>query len=139
MNFSEFSHGKFEMVFIVAWLSRLKYTSNGPTLCLTKCPFPWSLEEQGSTGVKWDSLQRFIAGYRRPIRPALARNGRNPQGGDLARTRRAYRLDVAHFLGTLAITTPAELRQADHKAVIAWERYYMRETETAAPSTVRGG
>jgi Resolvase, N terminal domain len=30
MNFSEFSHGKFEMLFIVAWLSRLKYTSNGP-------------------------------------------------------------------------------------------------------------
>src|SRR5260370_28220763 len=74
MNFSEFSHGKFEMVFIVAWLSRLKYTFDGPTLCLTKCPFPWSLEEQGSTGVKWDSLSAFIAGYRRPIRPALARN-----------------------------------------------------------------
>ena len=32
---------------------------------------------------------------------------------------------------TLAITTPAELRQADHKAVIAWERF-MRETEHAA-------
>ena len=40
-----------------------------------------------------------------------------------ARTRRAYRLDVQHFMRTLAITTPAELRQADHKAVIAWERY----------------
>jgi hypothetical protein len=37
---------------------------------------------------------------------------------------------------TLAITTPAELRQADHKAVIAWERY-MRETEHAAASTIR--
>ena len=35
-----------------------------------------------------------------------------------------------------AITTPAELRQADHKAVIAWERY-MRETEHAASSTIR--
>ena len=35
-----------------------------------------------------------------------------------------------------AITTPAELRQADHKAVIAWERY-MRETEHAAASTIR--
>ena len=44
-----------------------------------------------------------------------------------ARTRRAYRLDVQHFMRMLAITTPAELRQADHKAVIAWERY-MRET-----------
>jgi hypothetical protein len=27
-----------------------------------------------------------------------------------ARTRRAYRLDVQHFMRTLAITTPAELR-----------------------------
>ena len=35
---------------------------------------------------------------------------------------------------TLAITSPEELRQADHKAVIAWERY-MRETERAASST----
>jgi integrase/recombinase XerD len=53
-----------------------------------------------------------------------------------ARTRRAYRLDVQHFMRTLAITTPAELRQADHKAVIAWERF-MRETEHAAGSTIR--
>jgi integrase/recombinase XerD len=53
-----------------------------------------------------------------------------------ARTRRAYRLDVQHFIRTLAITTPAELRQADHKAVIAWERF-MRETELAASSTIR--
>jgi site-specific recombinase XerD len=48
-----------------------------------------------------------------------------------ARTRRAYRLDVQHFMRTLGITTPQELRQGDHKAVIAWERY-MRETEHAA-------
>ena len=53
-----------------------------------------------------------------------------------ARTRRAYRLDVRHFMRTVSITTPAELRQADHKAVIAWERY-MREIEHAAPSTIR--
>src|SRR5437762_9349867 len=53
-----------------------------------------------------------------------------------ARTRRAYRLDVQHFMRTLSITTPSELRQADHKAVIAWERY-MRETEHAAASTIR--
>jgi site-specific recombinase XerD len=52
------------------------------------------------------------------------------------RTRRAYRLDVQDFMRTLAITTPAELRQADHKAVIAWERF-MRETEHAAASTIR--
>jgi integrase/recombinase XerD len=53
-----------------------------------------------------------------------------------ARTRRAYRLDVQHFMRTLAIATPEELRQADHKAVIAWERY-MREIEGAASSTIR--
>lgn len=53
-----------------------------------------------------------------------------------ARTRRAYKLDVQHFMRTLAITTSDELRQADHRAVIAWERT-MRETEHAAPSTIR--
>jgi site-specific recombinase XerD len=53
-----------------------------------------------------------------------------------ARTRRAYRLDVAHFMRTLGITTPEELRLIDHRAVIAWERI-MREQEQAAPSTVR--
>src|SRR6202045_4403068 len=53
-----------------------------------------------------------------------------------ARTRRAYRLDVQHFMRTLAISGPEELRKADHKAVIAWERY-MRESEHAASSTIR--
>ena len=53
-----------------------------------------------------------------------------------ARTRRAYRLDVAHFMKTLGITTPDQLRQVDHRAVIAWERI-MREEQSAAPSTVR--
>jgi integrase/recombinase XerD len=52
------------------------------------------------------------------------------------RTRSAYRLDVTHFMRTLGITTAAELRQADRKAVIAWERF-MRETEHAASSTIR--
>jgi hypothetical protein len=33
-----------------------------------------------------------------------------------------------HFLRALSITTPAELRQGDHKAVIAWKRY-IRESE----------
>ena len=37
---------------------------------------------------------------------------------------------------TLGIMTAEELRQADHKAVIAWERY-MRESEHAASSTIR--
>lgn len=51
-----------------------------------------------------------------------------------ARTRRAYRLDVvAHFMRTLGITSPEQLRQVDHRAVIAFERI-MREQEGAAPS-----
>jgi hypothetical protein len=33
-----------------------------------------------------------------------------------ARTRRAYWLDVRHFMRTLSISSPGELRQADHKA-----------------------
>ena len=53
-----------------------------------------------------------------------------------ARTRRAYKLDVAHFMRTLHITSYDELRRADHRAVIAWERI-MREVEEAEPSTVR--
>ena len=39
-------------------------------------------------------------------------------------------------MATLRIGTVDELRQADHKAVIAWERY-MRESEGAAASTIR--
>lgn len=53
-----------------------------------------------------------------------------------ARTRRAYRLDVAHFMRALYIESPEALRQVDHRAVIAWERM-QREEEGAAPSTVR--
>jgi site-specific recombinase XerD len=53
-----------------------------------------------------------------------------------ARTRRAYRQDVAHFLRALGIDSAAQLRQVDHRAVIAWERM-LREEESAAPSTVR--
>jgi integrase/recombinase XerD len=52
------------------------------------------------------------------------------------RTRRAYRLDVTHFMRTLGIARIDELRQADHRAVIAWERF-MRESEHAASSTIR--
>lgn len=51
------------------------------------------------------------------------------------RTRRAYKLDVHHFLRTLSVTTIDQLRRVDHRAVIAWERY-MRETERAEASTV---
>lgn len=52
------------------------------------------------------------------------------------RTRRAYKLDVQHFMRTLMIKSYDELRQVDHRAVIAWERI-MREIDCAAPSTVR--
>ena len=53
-----------------------------------------------------------------------------------ARTRRAYRLDVRHFMRTLGIISHDQLRQVDLRAVIAWERI-MREEEGAAASTVR--
>jgi site-specific recombinase XerD len=53
-----------------------------------------------------------------------------------ARTRCAYRLDVEHFMRTLSIATPEELRQAGQKAVIAWDRY-MREVEHPDASTIR--
>ena len=36
-----------------------------------------------------------------------------------ARTRRAYKQDVAHFMRTLSIARPERLRQVDHRAVIA--------------------
>jgi integrase/recombinase XerD len=51
-------------------------------------------------------------------------------------TRRAYRLDVRHFMRALGITTTDALRQVDHRAVIAWERM-QREQDGAAPSTIR--
>src|SRR5579872_7081594 len=53
-----------------------------------------------------------------------------------ARTRRAYKLDVQHFMRTLHIRSYEELRQVDHRAVIAWERI-MRDSEKAASSTIR--
>jgi site-specific recombinase XerD len=52
------------------------------------------------------------------------------------RTRRAYKMDVLHFMRTLDIRSYGELRQVDHRAVIAWERI-MREGDGAAPSTIR--
>ena len=53
-----------------------------------------------------------------------------------ARTRRAYRNDVAHFMRTFNIRTPDELRRVDHRAVMAWERL-MREEQGSQASTVR--
>ncbi|MGO9268231.1 MAG: tyrosine-type recombinase/integrase [Candidatus Binataceae bacterium] len=52
------------------------------------------------------------------------------------RTRRAYRLDVLHFMKSIGITQTDQLRQVDHRAVIAWERM-QREQEGAAASTIR--
>src|SRR5262249_38411955 len=53
-----------------------------------------------------------------------------------ARTRRAYRNDVAHFMKTFGIRSPEELRKIDHRAVMAWERL-MREEEGIQATTVR--
>src|SRR5437867_6825718 len=53
-----------------------------------------------------------------------------------ARTRRAYRNDVTHFMRTLNIQSIDELRRVDHRAVMAWERL-MREDEGSQPTTVR--
>lgn len=76
----------------------------------------------------------FANGYGKASRDS--RGGNLARQANSARTRRAYRLDVQHFTKTLNITTSDELRQVDHRAVIAWERI-MRETEHAAPSTIR--
>ena len=43
------------------------------------------------------------------------------------RMRRAYKLDVEHFMRTLMIRSYEELRQVDHRAVIAWERIHARD------------
>jgi integrase/recombinase XerD len=51
-------------------------------------------------------------------------------------TRRAYRVDVAHFMRTFNISSAEELRKIDHRAVMAWERL-MREEEKKEASTVR--
>src|SRR5438309_12079837 len=53
-----------------------------------------------------------------------------------ARTRRAYRNDVAHFMRTLNLRTPDELRRVDHRPVMAWERL-MRAEQGRQASTVR--
>src|SRR5919199_1288861 len=53
-----------------------------------------------------------------------------------ARTRRAYRNDVTHFMRTLNIQSIDELRRVDHRAVMAWE-HLMREQQGSQASTVR--
>ena len=51
-------------------------------------------------------------------------------------TRRAYRLDVAHFMRTLGIIGPEQLRQIDHRAVIAWERIMRLAAASSLSSSV---
>jgi integrase/recombinase XerD len=51
-------------------------------------------------------------------------------------TRRAYKLDVRHFMAAFGITAIEELRSVDHRAVIAWERM-QREQQHAKSSTIR--
>src|SRR3954452_23358484 len=50
-----------------------------------------------------------------------------------ARTRRAYRLDVQHFMPTLGITMPAKLRRGRPLG----DDRYMHEVKHAAASTIR--
>jgi site-specific recombinase XerD len=51
------------------------------------------------------------------------------------RTRGPYKLDAQHFMRTLHIRSYNELRQVDHRAVIAWERT-MREIDEAELSSL---
>jgi site-specific recombinase XerD len=51
-------------------------------------------------------------------------------------TRRAYQLDVTHFLQTVGIASGEALYRVDHRAVILWEKW-MREVEHLEPSTIR--
>lgn len=53
-----------------------------------------------------------------------------------SRTRLAYKKDVCHFMRVLGISRPEQLRQVDHRAVIAWEAH-MRESEGLQSSTIR--
>lgn len=52
------------------------------------------------------------------------------------RTRRAYKADIQDFIRMIGIKDREQLRQVDHRAVIAWERF-LRETKKEAPSTIR--
>ena len=57
------------------------------------------------------------------------------QGLRSAQTRRAYRLDVRHFVETVRLGSPEELRQVDRAAVIFWRE--AMEREGAKASTIR--
>ncbi len=57
------------------------------------------------------------------------------QGQRSEQTRRAYKLDVAHFIKTLGIRNRTELRKVNRAAVVVWVR--SMETEDAMPRTIR--
>ena len=50
-------------------------------------------------------------------------------------TRRAYSLDVAHFIATLGVKSRTDFRKVDRAAVIAWQQAMKKEH--AKPSTIR--
>jgi integrase/recombinase XerD len=50
-------------------------------------------------------------------------------------TRRAYRQDVAHFVATMGIKSPEELKQVGRAAVVAWQN--AMKDEQAKPRTIR--
>ncbi len=56
-------------------------------------------------------------------------------GQKSARTRKAYREDVSHFIRALHLQDHEDLRKVDRGAVLAWLR--VMETEGAKPSTIR--
>jgi hypothetical protein len=51
-------------------------------------------------------------------------------------TRQAYAGDVRLFMRAVGMTSRAELRQVDHKAVIGWERH-MCDVQQLHPTTIR--
>jgi hypothetical protein len=57
------------------------------------------------------------------------------QGQRSEQTRRAYRADIRHFIGTLEVRSRDELRRVDRAAVIHWQR--TMEAEGARPRTIR--
>jgi hypothetical protein len=98
-------------------ISGLPYLADLPYLCFGKFP-----GKSRATHPKGHAPRNPVGEVERPLPPSPKRKS-GCRSQKSARTRRAYRLDVQHFMRTLSIGTPEELRQADHKAVIAWERY----------------
>lgn len=70
--------------------------------------FPTTIEQENSAAAALDLLRAI------PEEELWLAGQLSPQ------TRRAYRDDVAHFLRTIGISSPDELRQVTRAAVIAW-------------------